>query len=252
MKKLLIAALVLIMILSTAACAGQGQTKGTTEPGTTAYAETDPDTPVVGGWSDTQSIEITDEVEAMFDKLNKTLTGAYYEPIVYLSSQVVAGTNHKVLCKMLPSAGNNDAVGTYVIATVYEDLEGKAEVTELLYSGVAAPQPYHPDNPTTGGWSEPKNFEPTEEVKTAVKKAYETADSIPYDPVALLGSQVVAGMNYLVLCRSNPSGAASSEYAILTVYANLQGKAETTDIANFAPEKDGSPADEVSASSQAE
>ena len=105
---------------------------------------------------------------------------------------------------------------------------------------------------TTGDYEKQSDGTRLKKLKTAVKKAYETADPIPYDPVALLGSQVVAGMNYLVLCRSNPSGAASSEYAILTVYANLQGKAETTNIANFAPEKDGSPADEVSASSQAE
>ena len=246
MKKLFIVLLVLILLLSAAACGKQKPADRT------KTVETSADTPVDGGWGEAQSIAVSGEVSAMFDKLNETLAGAYYVPVVYLSSQVVAGTNHKVLCKLLPSTGGKDAVGEYVIVTVYEDPQRKAEITEVLYSGAAAPQPYDPDHPSGGGWSEPKSFEPTEEAKTAVKKANEKAGSNRYDPVALLGEQVVAGMNYRMLCRQNPAEASPSEYVILTVYADLQGNAEITDIAGFGAEEPRAPAGEGSASSQAE
>ena len=59
-----------------------------------------PDPNMVGGWSYAESIEITDEVRSAFDKACETLTGATYEPVAYIGSQLVSGTNHAILCKV--------------------------------------------------------------------------------------------------------------------------------------------------------
>lgn len=229
MKKMLILFIVLLLIITVTACGSR--------PVNNTDATTASEEPVDGGWGDSSSIAVSDEVAKMFDKINETLTGAYYVPIVYLSSQVVAGTNHLVLCKEIPSLINYDALGTYVIVTVYEDLDGNAEITQVLHSSMTAPQPYDPDNPTAGGYGEPKSYEPTDEAKAALEKAVASTTDLSYEPVALLGTQIVAGKNYRMLCRSN-----EGNYVILTIYADLQGEAEITAADHFnADETDVTP-----------
>ena len=196
MKKIFALLFVMLLILSTAACSNQGKPEETKAPEQTeapdqgnASTADEPAAAVSGGWADAQSIEISSEVKEMFDKLNETLTGAQYEPIVYVSSQVVAGTNHLVLCKSAPTVPG--ATAFYVLVTVYEDLQGSVEITDTLESDVTAPAPYDPQNPTTGAYGEPTDYAVTEEVKTAVEKADEAASDVSYQPIALLGQQVV-------------------------------------------------------------
>lgn len=71
----------------------------------------------------------------------------------------------------------------------------------------------------------------TDDVKEACDKAFEGLTGALYTPVALLGTQVVSGINYKVLCAKmpvvpNPVGT----YAIVTIYKDLNGNAEVTDI----------------------
>ena len=84
----------------------------------------------VGSWAYADSPEITDEIRDVINKASETLTGAVYEPVAYLGSQVVAGTNHAILCKAVPSTSGLEDKGSYVIVYIYEDLEGNCEITE--------------------------------------------------------------------------------------------------------------------------
>ena len=56
------------------------------------------------------------------------ITGMSYEPIACLGTQVVAGTNHLVLCK--GTATVPDAKPVFTLVTVYEDLNDGAEMIE--------------------------------------------------------------------------------------------------------------------------
>ena len=87
---------------------------------------------VVGGWAYAESAEITDDIKAVVDKASETLTGAAYIPVAYMGSQVVAGTNHAIFCKVTPSTagGNDDA--SFAIVYIYEDLQGNCEITETV------------------------------------------------------------------------------------------------------------------------
>lgn len=255
MKKIIALLIAALFVFSLAACSEKadsdkkGDEKETVE---SKIEETEaPDAPVDGGWSETGSIAVTDEVKAMFDKLNETMTGAYYVPVAYLESQVVAGTNHLVLCKMIPSVG--DALGTYVLVTVYEDLEGKAEITSVQESSAVAPEPYNPENPVAGGWAEPDTNEVTDEAKAALEKAAAQLDGADYEAVALLATQIVAGTNYQLLCKITPVVPnAGSTYSIVTVYEDLDGNAEITDTFGFGIDENELPEIEESADSQAE
>ena len=73
---------------------------------------------------------ITEDVKKVMAKATETLTGATYEPVIYMGSQLVSGTNHMILCKMAPSVKELNGATSYVIVTVYENLEGKCEITE--------------------------------------------------------------------------------------------------------------------------
>ncbi len=84
----------------------------------------------VGGWAYAESTVITDDIFKVMEKATETLTGATYEPVAYIGSQVVAGTNHAILCKSTPSVAELNGATTYVLVYVYEDLQGKCEITE--------------------------------------------------------------------------------------------------------------------------
>ena len=73
---------------------------------------------------------ITENVKKVLDKATETLTGATYTPVAYIGSQVVAGTNHAILCKSTPSVAELKDPGSFILVTVYEDLQGKCEITE--------------------------------------------------------------------------------------------------------------------------
>ena len=99
----------------------------------TAMAE-----PVLGGWSVAEENSITEENKVVFDKALEGLVGVDYEPIAYLGSQVVAGTNHCFLCKA--TVVYPDAEPTLVLIYIYEDLEGNAVIMHIvdMNLGVAA------------------------------------------------------------------------------------------------------------------
>ena len=85
--------------------------------------------PMDGGWSVAESAEITEENRVVFEKALDGLVGVEYEPIAYLASQIVAGTNHCFLCKA--TGVYPDAVPILVLVYIYEDLEGNAEVARF-------------------------------------------------------------------------------------------------------------------------
>lgn len=184
---------------------------------------------ILGGWTKADSPVITDDFKKIFDKAVAELDGVDYVPVAYLSSQVVAGTNHCVLCKATPVVPN--AKTTYSIVYIYEDLEGKAEITETVSSKADAQSA---EEDVVGGWNETESPEMTDLAKKALEKACETLTGTEYTPVALLATQVVAGTNYRIICESKPSvPIPECGYVIVTVYADLNGNAEITDTIEF-------------------
>ena len=185
---------------------------------------------VDGGWAKAESPAITEEFGKVFEKAAAALTGVQYEPVAYLASQVVAGMNHCVLCKAIPTAPGADAA--YAILYIYEDLNGGAAITGIMNSETGVNV-----SDADGGWSEPVSPAVPEEALRALAKACETLTGVEYTPVALLAAQVAAGMNYRMLCETRATvPGAQTEYVIVTVYADPQGNAEITETAGFTAE----------------
>jgi hypothetical protein len=94
------------------------------------------DETLMGGWAYAESYEITDEIKDRLGKALEKLVGANYEPVANLATQVVAGQNRCLLCKISPVVPN--PVPHYTLVYVYEDLEGGAEITQTIDLDVGA------------------------------------------------------------------------------------------------------------------
>lgn len=127
MKKLLALALSAMMILSLAACAS-AKTEPAAEP-EAEPAETGSGAAMSGGWSYAASSEITDELRKVLDKALDGFVGSSIEPVAYLGSQVVAGTNHCFLCRS--TVVYPGAEPKYVLVYVYESFDGSAQLMNI-------------------------------------------------------------------------------------------------------------------------
>lgn len=88
--------------------------------------------------------------------------------------------------------------------------------------------------PLAGGWQVAESAEVTESALEAFSIAAEALDGVAYEPIALLGTQVVAGMNYCILCRAWPAESDVPDGFVLAyVYAALDGSATFTRFADI-------------------
>ena len=94
-----------------------------------ALAETP--APSVSGWSVNTGdpADIPQEVLDAFSKAVEGLTGCVYEPIALLASQVVAGMNYCLLCRL--TVVYPDAQPTYALVYVYQNIEGACELARV-------------------------------------------------------------------------------------------------------------------------
>lgn len=181
---------------------------------------------IIGGWQASESPEITSELRSVFDKALDGFVGVGYEPIAYLGSQIVAGTNHAFFCKAQVVYPN--AQPYFAIVFIYEDLEGNAEIQDIASmtaygeldenAGSAEQLP--------GGWSV---TDVQDDGLVAYEKATEELVGVSYTPIRVLSSQVVAGMNYCVLCKAQVVAPnAEPYYTLAFIYEDLDGNAELT------------------------
>lgn len=82
-----------------------------------------------------------------------------------------------------------------------------------------------------------------EDAQAAFDKALEKLDGATYLPVALLSTQVVSGTNYCILCQITPVVPDPvPTWALVYVYADLQGNAEIMNVYELYIDKHAYPA----------
>lgn len=191
---------------------------------------------LLGGWTLTPdlSVSLTEEEKARFDKALEGFTGAGYEPVTVLASQLVSGKNYAYLCKATPIA--TKAIPHWAIAVVYENLQGEAtlsgvkdvDLTNLnVLDNVDA-------SAAVGAWEitvpggKPIMM-PYEDAQAAFDTASRAYVGVDLKPLSLLGTQVVAGKNYKYLCYGETvTETPVSALYIVEVYQDLEGNAEIT------------------------
>lgn len=232
MKNMIAMLLTFAMVLSLAACGQKAKDTGSAQSQrAVAEGSMSLELPAIGAWQHTESPVVPDEVKALLDKSLENLDGAVYIPVAYLGSQVVAGTNYALLCRVAPVVP--DAVETYCIVYLYEDLEGNVEITQVEDS-LASTDLSNEQFPD--GWEQPESPELTEEARTALDKALEGFVGATYTPFALVSTQTqaVAGANYCILCECTITVPdAEPVYTLVYIYEDPDGNAELTQIVDF-------------------
>lgn len=120
-------------------------------------------------------------------------------------------------------------------APVEEPAEEEPAIAERPVDEEIAEEPAEPAEAAApaalGGWTAPEDTAITEEVKTVVDVALEKLLGVDYTPVALVGTQVVAGTNYCVLCEAAAVVPDAVPYYVLVyIYEALDGTVELLTI----------------------
>ncbi len=183
-------------------------------------------------WTHPDSPDITDELSSLFNKATEGLIGAGYTPVACIGRQVVSGMNYAFICReKIISPGTPE---TYSIVYIYEDTEGNAEIKNIMNTGVKTWMS-DSDTPTAGGWKQADSPEISDKLGGLLDSAFEGLLGADYSPVALLSTQVVAGMNYCVLCEQKVVyPGAEPEYVFVYLYEDLDGNSQITDIVHIA------------------
>ena len=86
---------------------------------------------LAGGWTVAEDAAVTPELNSLLqrglDSIESGMITVSYTPVAYLGSQVVAGTNHAILCR----AHEINAARTWVIVYLYENLESDVTVLNI-------------------------------------------------------------------------------------------------------------------------
>lgn len=224
-KATICAGLIVATMATSAVFVGAFRTNNTPTSNNTSVTDVQKE---AGEWNMNITPDVPSEALKAFNKAIKNYSGVKLEVIGYMGNQVVSGTNYKLLCKS--TAVTPNASTKLSIVTVYEDLQGNSEITDVEdYS-----QNDENSENLCGGTMKAEDVTITKEIQKIFDKATKEYAGTKLEPIALVGTQVVAGTNYKLLCKSTAvTPNAKSQLVIATVYQGLDGSAEITDVANI-------------------
>ena len=151
---------------------------------------------MVGSWNIKIVVDaMPQKVATAIGALAEQLVGAEYEPIAYLGYQLVNGTNHAVLAKQTILDSGDSA---NIVVLIFNEKPNAMEATligvERVVEGGAPFGGIHID-PVT---AIPKD------AMDAWNNAFATFVGSKVNPIALLGTQVVNGTNYIFAAEIAP------------------------------------------------
>lgn len=145
--------------------------------------------------------------------------GAEYEPIAYLGSQVVNGVNHAVLAEQTLTVGRDVKNIVLVIFSEKEGTVTLSDIERVVESGGR-----------DGGIEvDPKTDIPAEAM-AAFRETFEGFVGLKVEPFALLGTQVVKGVNYIFAAEVTPVTEDPTKSACLVTVNSLTKNISFVDI----------------------
>ena len=216
--------------IETSESAETSEPEDASEPSETSDASTEDTTTVApdglpGGWQAPEDTALTDDLLQIFDDATVPLKSYFYYPVMLIGYQVSAGTNYAFLCKDCIKSDSTSS--EYIITYVYVDTNGDASF--MGDEKIDLPGATGAD--VTGGWAYTMDAAVTPEIEDIVEKATGTLTGATYEPVAYIGSQVVAGYNHAVLCKASPSVVepdSVTSYILVYIYEDLDGNCSIT------------------------
>ena len=149
------------------------------------------------------------KVATAIGALAETLIGAEYTPIAYLGSQNVNGVNHAVLAEQVIVTGRDTK---NLVVLIFNEKPNAMEATLVSIERVLE------GGLPLGGVNIDVHTDIPEEAMEEWHGAFEGLVGISATPKALLGTQVVKGVNYIFLAEVAPVVPdAESRVALVTV-----------------------------------
>ena len=222
MKKVFSIALVVILSLGLFILTGCNNNEGETKE------------KVSGGWETvltSKEVEMSEEAKKAFEKASNNYKDMKFNLVALLGEQVVAGKNYMYLVKGFKEGKETEA--TYKIVIIYNDLENNAKITSVSdfdYTKYVNKNIENKNEQLAGGWTV-NSLGKTGTLEEADQKIFNDATAtltgVNYRPIAVLGTQLVAGTNYAVICYGSASYENSPESIyVLTIYEDINGKRE--------------------------
>ena len=151
---------------------------------------------MVGQWTvNVNKSGMPQKIASAFGKLNETLLGAEYRFIAYLGTQVVNGTNHAVLAEQLVLSGKDTK---NIVVIIFNEKPNDIEATlvdiERVIEGGGA----------LGGMNIDVQDPIPEEAQQAFQAAKEGFVGSRIELIALLGTQVTKGTDYVFAATVTP------------------------------------------------
>lgn len=151
------------------------------------------------------------ELATAISQINDGIVGATYEPIWYVGKQLVNGVNYTFICKQVRATRE---IHTRIITLTLNippvtttDPERKAKIVSIS-SEVNLP----------------------DEVAPLFDVITKNLVGVNYRPIAYVGSQVVKGTNYHIICQARAIYPNSEPYAVKMVINEFQGAASLVEI----------------------
>ena len=224
-----------MMTCGLAACkTAQADTKTTetTISGDAVAAAINQISDLLGGWTFPDDTSLTPEAEKIFDEAAKKVNGCFYKPVMLLGTQVVSGQTYCFLCKS--TLGAKDRQDGYALCFVYINASGEAKY--LKDDKIVLPGTENGGPALVGGWT----YTETPDIKPDLREKIEATTArmlgTKITPEALIGTQVVAGANYAVLCRvsavANGVGA-TKQYKLITFNVDLEENMTMCDVTDI-------------------
>jgi hypothetical protein len=188
----------------------------------------------VGDWKINKPTSVISVQDKIFKKAIKDIDGVTYKPVALLARQVVSGTNYVYLC--YGTTVSKKRVSSWYIISAYKNLDNKVSLNSIEKINIEdIKTSVKPRTETLSGGYEilPVRKKPLTlpaKARKAFKKATKSYSEYNFSPIALLGTQLVAGTNYRILCYGKGK---TSDLFIVDIYQKPSGKSTITSCKAF-------------------
>lgn len=183
------------------------------------------ETDVAQSWTLTDSPLITPDLAELVNQATAGFLGADCTPLVNIGTR----ENGEVclLCMITPTVPNSPS--TLSILSIASSESDTPEVVELMDSPAEVAIPG-----AEGGWTVPEFPILTEAALWAFDESVSWVTDVAYNPIALVSTQVITGMNYCILCHFQQlSENGTDGFALVYVFADPEGSSVLTDTVEF-------------------
>lgn len=188
----------------------------------------------VGDWRTSKPTSVITAKDDVFKKATKELDGVSYKPVALLAKQVVSGTNYIYLC--YGTTISKKSVSSWYILSAYKNLNNKVRLNSIEKINIKdIKTSVKPRTETLAGGYVilPVRKKPSTlpaNARKAFNKATKSYSEYNLSPIALLGTQLVAGTNYRILCYGKGK---VSDLFVVDIYQKPSGKSTITSCKAF-------------------